>query len=244
MMICYFSSQTKSWLLGRILLLVIFLFLSLSIEAQVTIGSGEPPHKDALLDLKENAKGTSMKGILLPRVELEDLTKPAPLTQHVKGMFVYNTLDKDDDIFEGCYYNDGEKWMRVGNGTQGAEEDLSDLWTAQNGWKIVSQRTLFYGKIATFFVELQREGEAVSIWGGSALQVAGISPENAKYSPFAFMNCLAGFPSSITASAAEAQLTKDGLYICNLRKSVGTFLNRSAINKNEVIVLSGSYFIQ
>lgn len=84
-----------------------------TIKAQVTIGSLDSPHEDALLDLKEDDSGFSRKGLLLPRVQLKGATDPSPLGNHVKGMFVYNTEYISSEFNEGIYYNDGAKWVKT-----------------------------------------------------------------------------------------------------------------------------------
>ncbi|MFT4223162.1 hypothetical protein [Dysgonomonas sp.] len=97
---------------------VIFLCATVS-NAQVTIGSNKPPHAGALLDLKENADGSSTKGLLLPRVALEATNSPAPLAAHEEGMTVYNTATSAPSVSSayyvspGLYYNDGTKWERL-----------------------------------------------------------------------------------------------------------------------------------
>lgn len=97
--------------------LVLFtIILVLKVQAQVTIGSGIAPHAEALLDLKENLNGTSTKGLLLPRVELEATNDPTPLTDHVKGMLVFNTSTNGAGataVFPGTYYNTGDQWVQI-----------------------------------------------------------------------------------------------------------------------------------
>ncbi|MDR1091982.1 MAG: hypothetical protein LBL79_12980 [Prevotella sp.] len=102
------------------LLLIVFGFSQAGFS-QITIGSGEPPHSDALLDLKENNAGTATKGLLLPRVALTDAGLPAPMAVHVAGMTVYNTgtsptdgsVDIKDYVSPGFYYNSGSRWERL-----------------------------------------------------------------------------------------------------------------------------------
>lgn len=102
-------------------LLAIMLFFSITTSAQVTIGSDNPPHNDALLDLKQISGGTSEKGLLLPRVALKATNLPDPMTGHVQGMTVYNTAFSANDgsvaaeyyLSPGFYYNDGSKWERL-----------------------------------------------------------------------------------------------------------------------------------
>jgi hypothetical protein len=90
-----------------------------TLQAQVTIGSGVKPDENALLDLKETDAGTATKGLLLPRVALEQTTSPKPLSTHVAGMTVYNTVTAND-VTPGYYYNDGAKWIKLGSGGSGA----------------------------------------------------------------------------------------------------------------------------
>ncbi|MBB4036843.1 hypothetical protein GGR21_002756 [Dysgonomonas hofstadii] len=100
-----------------ILLLVAISGISLTMHAQVTIGSGESPHNDALLDLKENNTGISTKGLLLPRVSLEATTSFSPLSAHIAGMAVYN-IATAGDVTPGYYFNDGTRWIRSGDKNQ------------------------------------------------------------------------------------------------------------------------------
>lgn len=104
------------------LLLIALLAIAIQSYAQVTIGSGHPPHKDALLDLKESIDGTARKGLLLPRVSLTATNDPSPLANHVEGMTVYNTTPSDTSdpayspqyhVSKGLYYNDGAKWEKM-----------------------------------------------------------------------------------------------------------------------------------
>lgn len=88
---------------------LIFCFAQLA-QAQVTIGSGQVPNKDAILDLKQETKTT--KGLLLPRVSLEQTTISNPLSAHVEGMVVYN-IASVGDVTPGYYYNNGSKWMKL-----------------------------------------------------------------------------------------------------------------------------------
>lgn len=101
----------------RIILLCSVILLPFAgLKAQVTIGSGETPDKDALLDLKQTPTGLSQKGLLLPRVELSNRNLPNPLSQHVAGMIVYN-IKTINDVTVGYYYNDGTQWIRLGQTT-------------------------------------------------------------------------------------------------------------------------------
>jgi hypothetical protein len=98
-----------------------------SARAQVTIGSGNPPAKGALLDMKENEAPnggtTTTKGIIFPRVNLSGLNSLEPLlsatdaadatqkTTHT-GIVVYNT-NTASNLQEGLYCWDGAKWVKL-----------------------------------------------------------------------------------------------------------------------------------
>jgi len=95
-----------------LIIAVVFAVAMQTLNAQVTIGSQEPPHPDALLDLKSTTDGSlSAKGLLLPRVRLSALTNPSPLVQHVEGMIVYN-ID-ETNVKAGLYYNNGSSWVNI-----------------------------------------------------------------------------------------------------------------------------------
>lgn len=105
--------KTKSKLIKRSLfIMALTLTLTTTLDAQVTIGAGEAPDSDALLDLKEQSDNSSTKGLLLPRVALSSTTLATPMSQHVSGMTVYNT-QTTGDVTPGYYYNDGSKWLKL-----------------------------------------------------------------------------------------------------------------------------------
>jgi len=102
------------------------------LEAQVTIGLDQAPDPSAILDLQSNGN----LGLLLPRVVLTDTLVATPLAEHVKGMFVYNTVPSaDGKVVESVYYDDGRRWWQVATGV-GAEpwrvSGTTDAATANN----------------------------------------------------------------------------------------------------------------
>lgn len=112
----------------RIILLLFLINITAvlaSIQAQVTIGSGIPPHEKALLDLKENEDESSSKGLILPRVALKSAIDFFGTTDHKKGTIVYNTsitevtdtsVLPEDRVSIGFYYNNGERWEKLALG--------------------------------------------------------------------------------------------------------------------------------
>ncbi len=95
--------------------LTFFLFFSLATKAQVTIGSENDPAEGALLDLKQNADGSSTKGLMYPRVALTSKTALTPMTgtpsAHA-GLVVYNTT-ASGDFTPGLHIWSGTEWMRL-----------------------------------------------------------------------------------------------------------------------------------
>ncbi|GHT06199.1 hypothetical protein FACS189440_12330 [Bacteroidia bacterium] len=93
-------------------MLTLLIWGAASMNAQVTIGSENPPHSGAVLDLQ-----STTQGLKLPNVALaSDLTKfVLPLTdpstkEDAKGMYVYNT---NSTVGEGVYVWDGYQWILV-----------------------------------------------------------------------------------------------------------------------------------
>lgn len=98
--------------LKSLLLSILFVSFSFYIEAQVGIGNTSP-NSDALLDVGTN---TSTKGIRIPRVSLTTTASFSPLSAHVSGMLVYNTVSAGSGstaVSPGFYYNDGSAWIKV-----------------------------------------------------------------------------------------------------------------------------------
>lgn len=117
----------------RNLMQVVIIALTLIItplQAQVTIGSQYAPNKGALLDLKENTDGTSLRGLGLPKVRLKSVNSitdnsisgvtPANANEHI-GLLVYNTRECHiDDLYVGLYVWDGVEWSYLGQKPQDA----------------------------------------------------------------------------------------------------------------------------
>ena len=89
----------------NIILILIYLTIT-TLNAQVGIGTNTPSN-DAMLDIS-----STNKGLLVPRINLENTTLPNPLSAHVTGMFIFN-LATVGDVTPGYYFNDGSKWIRL-----------------------------------------------------------------------------------------------------------------------------------
>jgi hypothetical protein len=119
--------KLKSWLRIGSMAAAFGFLLTHIVQPQVTIGSGNPPAKGALLDLKENeapnGSATTTKGIIFPRVNLAGLNSLEPLlsaadaadatqkTTHT-GIVVYN-INTASNLQEGLYCWDGAKWVKL-----------------------------------------------------------------------------------------------------------------------------------
>ncbi|NDV70060.1 FISUMP domain-containing protein [Dysgonomonas sp. 25] len=100
-------------------IMLIALFTTTALQAQVTIGSNQAPNKGALLDLTQGSATT--KGLALPRVALTDKDKLYPMLSsgyavtedaaHT-GLIVYNTA-LSCDFGKGVHIWDGNEWQAL-----------------------------------------------------------------------------------------------------------------------------------
>jgi trimeric autotransporter adhesin len=89
------------------LVLLVTLLLMGKANAQMKLGNNPTTtNANALLELE-----TTNKGLLLPRVSLTSTSSAAPLSAHVRGMTVFNTVTVGD-VTPGIYYNDGTVWVK------------------------------------------------------------------------------------------------------------------------------------
>jgi hypothetical protein len=99
---------------------ITFLILgSVSVKAQVNIGSSDTPHDGAILDLSQSNKAL---GLLLPRVELEDVSAfqlpgydDAGKKESAIGMVIYNTkkTTKGAQGVTGKFVWNGKRWCAL-----------------------------------------------------------------------------------------------------------------------------------
>ena len=103
-------------LIFKVMLLLTVFGVTQNALPQVTIGAGTAPNPSSILDLKENADGSSTRGLLLPRVALQATNLPNPMQEHVAGMLVFNTAaagDGENQVAPGYYFNMGDRWERL-----------------------------------------------------------------------------------------------------------------------------------
>jgi len=96
----------KVKLLSVIILIGLVSFQS---QAQNNVGIGtNTPDASAELDVK-----ASDKGLLIPRVKLDDASTAAPIISPAEGLLIYNETGSEA---HGFWYWDGAKWVQVGAG--------------------------------------------------------------------------------------------------------------------------------
>ncbi|MDR2949619.1 MAG: hypothetical protein LBV71_10460 [Prevotella sp.] len=95
---------------NKLIFFIITIILSLNLSAQVTMGSSDPPHKGAVLELK-----SEKLGFLGPRIQLQGVSSPNPIVSPAKGLLVFNIGDNgtgDDKVEkEKFYFWSGSKWI-------------------------------------------------------------------------------------------------------------------------------------
>jgi len=144
------------------------LFLSLCfmpLKAQVTIGEMDTPNTNAVLDLRSNDK----LGMLLPRVNLQATNLAAPMSEHLKGMVVYNLVTAGtypNNVVPGFYYNDGTKWILLKDAVNWFYLPSFNLDVSTTGPKIVN----LFNIVDT---QLQNNASGVVVSSGYTYPAAG-----------------------------------------------------------------------
>lgn len=93
----------------NIIIVIIFQLLPVHMLAQVTIGSGSPPHESAILDLQ-----ASNKGFLVSRVNLTGIYDVTTIPNPAAGLIVINTAEPDTNLpeEERVYPNKFYYWVQ------------------------------------------------------------------------------------------------------------------------------------
>ncbi|KAB1231412.1 hypothetical protein [Chryseobacterium viscerum] len=106
------------------------------LKGQVGIDTSSP-NTNALLELN-----STNKGWLPPRISLVNTTSASPLSQHVKGMIVYNTVS-NALVSEGLYMNNGAQWFRLSTSDiPKGHIKYSVQASDHNGWYLLDGRAV------------------------------------------------------------------------------------------------------
>jgi len=97
----------------KLIFTILSLITTVSITAQVKIGDNPNTiNPNSILEIE-----STNKGLLLPRIALISTSSPSPLSAHIAGMTVYNTATAGD-VVPGYYYNNGSKWIEIGDASK------------------------------------------------------------------------------------------------------------------------------
>ena len=143
------------------------------LNAQVTIGSGLPPAKGALLQLKTQAPDSenvtsTQGGLLMPRVRLNDLNALTPFVANTDpdlaqlkisntGLLVYN-LTENESFVRGLYIWNGEKWI---------DEEETDVFAGVRSGLHLSEKAVNLGGTLLWNTEINQAGNDMRFTTGA-----------------------------------------------------------------------------
>ena len=118
----------RNYRLSVFSMLFVFFFSITGLSAQVGIGTANPD-PSAILHIQ-----STNKGVLLPKVDLKNLTDRNTVNGPTEGLLVYNkTVNSANNLRKGFYIWDNEKWDKVENQSdvdeimEGIDERLKEL---------------------------------------------------------------------------------------------------------------------
>ncbi len=101
----------------------IILLTNITYSQNVAINDdGTAPENSAILDINTTAGD---KGLLIPRIDLDDASTASPITSPAEGLMIYNETGTEP---HGLYYWDGSEWINFSSASGG-----SGLWTRNEG---------------------------------------------------------------------------------------------------------------
>ena len=130
----------RNYSLSVFSMLFVFFFSITGLSAQVGIGTANPD-PSAILHIQ-----STNKGVLLPKVDLQNLTDKYTVSNPKEGLLVYNErYDDQNNLRKGFYIWDNEKWDKVENQSDidevmdGIDERLKELEDGSgsgSGWSL------------------------------------------------------------------------------------------------------------
>jgi len=203
-------------------------------QAQNNVGIGtNTPDASAELDVK-----ASDKGLLIPRVKLDDASTAAPITSPAEGLLIYNETGSEA---HGFWYWDGAKWVQVGAGGSTACETLDDAYdcggsgagrviTADNGSVQIDKTTdvssnnyALYSKVSSGSSSNPSAGVYVEHSGDQGTAIYGeITNTSNKYSAIQGYSKSNQDMSSGLSGVFEGSAAGYGIYGTNLSGTAGS----------------------
>ncbi len=101
--------------------------------------TGAIPNASSILDVS-----SSNKGLLIPRVSLNDLNNANPITGAIESLLVYNT---NSTTGKGFYFWNTTKWINLTDNTGNADEDWYEVGTT-NDPDNISDNIFSMGKVS------------------------------------------------------------------------------------------------
>lgn len=137
-------------------LLLFFFIIDFTYSQNIGINeTGATPDNSAMLDIVSNDKG-----ILIPRVNIVDLTTAAPITTPAISLMVYNTNTTSG---AGYYFWNGTKWVKIYDSNANSDEDWyeANTTTAPND---INDDIFTNGNVG---IGLNNPGQALDIFNGN-----------------------------------------------------------------------------
>lgn len=175
----------------RVLQWSVFVFLIFHTAANAQIKIGDNPtviNSSAIMEIE-----SANKGFLLPRLQLANVSQPAPLLQHVAGMIIYNTTTLNG-LTAGCYYNDGTKWIAITSST------VTGLLSADNGLTNVAGVVKLGGNLI--------QPTVLTTTVINTLAVKGLAAGNTTDGDFVIIDKVTGVLKTIPYSVIENAINK------------------------------------
>ena len=157
--------------INSIFVFCLLFIVSISIKAQVGIGTNSP-NGSSMLEIN-----ATNKGVLIPRVTLTGSTDATTIATPATSLLVYNTATTSD-VVPGYYYNSGTSgspvWIRLNTNSlvTGANSGETIRWNSSNSqWQTTGTSALALGNQAG----LTNQGfgaTALGYWAGYSNQAA------------------------------------------------------------------------
>ena len=139
----------------KILLFIVGLIAIVQLQAQngvaISTSSSATPDGSAILDVQSTSQG-----MLIPRLDIADLSTAAPVSSPATGLMAYNT---NTTTGPGFFYWDGSAWTSLGGGAEELD-DLSDV-NAPGNYNLYIGKNAGNTNTAGFNVSLGEESAKV-----------------------------------------------------------------------------------